>query len=74
MKLIKGFVMEKKKWNKVLSVLLAMVTALSLLSGCGMKSAEKEDAETITVYLWTTSLYEKSAGKCRLFGFLFSVS
>ena len=49
-KLIKGFVMEKKKWNKVLSVLLAMVTALSLLSGCGMKSAEKEDAETITGY------------------------
>jgi len=28
-----------------------MVTAISLLSGCGGKSAEKEDAETITVYL-----------------------
>ena len=38
--------MKKKKWNKILAVLLAMVTAISLLSGCGSKSAEKEDAET----------------------------
>ena len=53
--------MKKKKWNRVLSVLLAMMTAISLLSGCGGKSAEKEDAETITVYLWSTSLYEKYA-------------
>ena len=53
--------MEKKKWNKVLSALLVMVTALSLLAGCGGKSAEKEEAETITVYLWTTNLYDKYA-------------
>ena len=53
--------MKKKKWNKILAVLLAMVTAVSLLSGCGGKSAEKEDAETITVYLWSTKLYEKYA-------------
>ena len=53
--------MKKKKWNKLVSVLLAMVTAVSLLSGCGGKSAEKEDAETITVYLWSTNLYEKYA-------------
>ena len=51
--------MEKKKWNRVLPVLLVMVTAISLLSGCVGKSAEKEDAETITVYLWSTSLYER---------------
>ena len=56
--------MEKKKWNRVLSVLLIMVTAISLLSGCGGKSAKKEDAETITVYLWSTSLYEKYARFC----------
>lgn len=43
--------MEKEKMNKVLSVHLVMVTALSLLSGCDGKSAEKEEAETITVYL-----------------------
>ena len=53
--------MKKKKWNKILAVLLAMVTAVSLLSGCGGKSAEKEAAETITVYLWSTNLYEKYA-------------
>ena len=51
----------KKKWTRVLPVLLVMVAAISLLSGCSSKSAEKEDAETITVYLWSTSLYEKYA-------------
>ena len=53
--------MKKKKCNRVLLILLAMVTAISLLSSCGGKSAEKEDGETITVYLWSTSLYEKYA-------------
>ena len=42
-------------------MLLMLVTAVSLLSGCSEKSAEKEDAETITVYLWSTNLYEKYA-------------
>ena len=32
-----------------------------LLSGCGGKRTEKEDAETITAYLWSTNLYEKYA-------------
>ena len=49
-------VMKKKKWNKLLAVFLVMATVLSLLAGCGGKRAEKEDAETITVYLWSTSL------------------
>ena len=53
--------MKKKKWNKVLPVFLVMVAVISLLSGCGGKSAEKEDADTITVYLWSTNLYEKYA-------------
>ena len=53
--------MKKKKWNRALVVLLAMATAISLLSACAGKSAEKEDAETITVYLWSTNLYEKYA-------------
>ena len=60
-KLRGGVVVEKKKWNRVLPMLLVMVTAISLLSGCGGKSAKKEDAETITVYLWSTSMYEKYA-------------
>lgn len=53
--------MKKKKWNKLLAVFLVMATVLSLLAGCGGKSAEKEDAETITVYLWRTNLYEAYA-------------
>ena len=53
--------MKKKTWNKVFCVLLVMVTVISLLSGCGGNRAEKEDAETITVYLWSTNLYEKYA-------------
>ena len=53
--------MKEKKWHRVLAVFFVMVTVLSLLSGCGGKIAEKEDAETITVYLWSTSLYDKYA-------------
>ena len=53
--------MKKKKRNKLLAVFLVMATVLSLLAGCGGKSAEKEDAETITVYLWSTNLYEAYA-------------
>ena len=53
--------MKKKKWNRVLSALFVMVMVISLLSACGGKSTEKEDEETITVYLWSTNLYEKYA-------------
>ena len=53
--------MKQRKWSRLLSVLLAVATAVSLLAGCGGKSPEKEDAETITVYLWSTKLYEKYA-------------
>ena len=53
--------MKKKRWNRALAVLLMMVMSISLLSACGGKSEEKEDAETITVYLWSTNLYEKYA-------------
>ena len=53
--------MKKKKWNKLLAVLLAVAAMASLLAGCCMTRAEKEDAETITVYLWSTSLYDRYA-------------
>ena len=33
--------MKKKKWNKLVSVLLVMVTVMSLLSGCGGKKCGK---------------------------------
>ena len=53
--------MKKKTWNKLLAVLVIMLTVISLLLGYGRKSVKKEDAETITVYLWSTNLYEKYA-------------
>ena len=56
--------MKMKKRSRVLSALLVMASVILLLSGCAGNSAEKEekeDAETITVYLWSTNLYEKYA-------------
>mgnify|MGYP000854943174 CR=1 FL=1 len=57
--------MKKKRLYKIFSLLAAMVLGLSLLTGCAGKSTEavqaQEDAETIQVYLWTNSLYEKYA-------------
>ena len=56
--------MKMKKRNRVLSALFVMAAVILLLAGCAGSSAEKEekeDAETITVYLWSTKLYEKYA-------------
>ena len=53
--------MKKRKWNRVLSIFLVMVTVISLMSGCDRKSAKNEEKDTITVYLWSTNLYEKYA-------------
>ena len=53
--------MKKIKWSRLISAFLIFVMGVCLLAGCGEKSAEKEDAETITVYLWSTKLYEKYA-------------
>ena len=53
--------MKKRRWKRVFSVLLVMVTVISLMSGCGKKSAKNEEKDTITVYLWSTNLYEKYA-------------
>ena len=53
--------MKKRKWNRVLSIFLVLVTVISLMSGCDRKSAKNEEKDTITVYLWSTNLYEKYA-------------
>lgn len=57
--------MKKKPLHRISSLLAATVLGLSLLTGCAGKSAEavqaQEDADTIQVYLWTNSLYEKYA-------------
>ena len=53
--------MNKRTRHRLISALLALVVGLSLLTGCGAKSPEQvekqEDAQTIQVYLWSTSLY-----------------
>ena len=57
--------MHKKTLRRLVSLLAALVMGLSLLTGCGTKSAEEvekqEDARTIQVYLWSNSLYETYA-------------
>ena len=55
--------MKTKKRKRGLSFLLAVLaTAACLLTDCGaQKSEAQEDAETIQVYLWNTTLYENYA-------------
>ena len=57
--------MKTKTLRRLVLVLAALVMVVSLLAGCGTKTAEqvqeKEDAQTIQVYLWSTSLYETYA-------------
>ena len=57
--------MNKRTLRRLVSVLAALAMGLSLLTGCGTKNAEnvekQEDAQTIQVYLWSTSLYETYA-------------
>ena len=52
---------NKKTLHRLISVLAVLALGLSLLTGCGTKTAEEvekqEDAQTIQVYLWSTSLY-----------------
>ena len=57
--------MKKKRLYKGFALLAAMALGVFLLSGCAGRSTEslqeREDAETIQVYLWTAKLYEKYA-------------
>ena len=54
--------MHKKTLRRLVSLLATLVMGLSLLTGCGTKTAEEvekqEDARTIQVYLWSNNLYE----------------
>ena len=51
--------MHKRTLRRLISVLAALAMGLSLLTGCGAKNAEQvqeqEDAQTIQVYLWSTT-------------------
>ena len=53
--------MKKEKRNRIISVLMVLVMGALLMTGCGGKSTEKEEKETLTVYLWSTNLYDKYA-------------
>lgn len=57
--------MNKRTFHRLLSAFAALVIGLSVLTGCGTKTAEnvekQEDAQTIQVYLWTNNLYETYA-------------
>ena len=57
--------MNKRTLRRLISAFAALVIGLSVLTGCGTKTAEnvekQEDAQTIQVYLWSTSLYENYA-------------
>ena len=57
--------MRKKTLRSLFALLTALVMAVCLLTGCGAKDTEQveaqEDAETIQVYLWTTTLYDTYA-------------
>ena len=52
--------MKRKNRIRFISALLAVMMMATLLSGCG-SAKEKEQEETITVYLWTNAMYEKYA-------------
>lgn len=50
-----------KRERGLISLALAAVLVLVLLSGCGRKSTAKEDEDTITVYMWSAGLYDSYA-------------
>lgn len=51
--------MKKKGIKNALSLLLVIGLSVSLMLGCNKKTTKEK--QTIQVYLWTTSLYEKYA-------------
>lgn len=56
---LRGELMKKKSMRNALSLLLVIGLSVSLMLGCNKKTTKEK--QTIQVYLWTTSLYEKYA-------------
>lgn len=52
--------MKKGNVRRIAAAVTAVVMTLTLLPGCG-DSKEKEDTDTISVYLWSTTLYDSYA-------------
>ena len=47
--------------KKKFCFLLAILMLVTLFEGCVTNNTAKEDTDTITVYLWTTVMYDKYA-------------
>lgn len=52
--------MKRRNGKRLIAALASLVMTVSLFSGCGANAA-KEDADTITVYMWSTVLYNNFA-------------
>ena len=54
--------MKMRRFSRRLYILAVLVMGILLMTGCGENKAQKkEDADTIRVYLWANTLYEKYA-------------
>lgn len=49
--------MKTRNFNKIIALIVAVIMAMSLLSGCGAKKSKSEDDNTVTVYMWSSALY-----------------
>ena len=47
--------------KRSICLLLALIMMITLFAGCSANNAAKEDADTITVYLWSATLYDSFA-------------
>lgn len=47
--------------RKRLGLLPALIMVIALLTGCGVDRTAREEADTITVYLWTSAMLERFA-------------
>lgn len=56
----KGINMKSRTLTRLISAASAAVMTASLLSGCAASKA-REDADTITVYLWSAAMYDSFA-------------
>ena len=53
--------MNKHLFKRILSVMTAGAMTAALMSGCSLESVAKEEADTISVYLWSSALYDDFA-------------
>ena len=47
--------------KRIICLLLVITMVVTMFAGCGVNNTAEEDSDAITVYLWTTAMYEKYA-------------